>query len=44
MNAERIIVMDDGKIVGSGTHRELLKSCPQYYEIASSQLSQEELA
>ena len=44
MNAEQIIVLDDGRIVGSGTHRELLESCPQYYEIASSQLSQEELA
>ncbi|NCB52772.1 MAG: ABC transporter ATP-binding protein [Clostridia bacterium] len=44
MSAEQIIVMNDGRIVGSGTHRELLKSCPQYFEIASSQLSQEELA
>lgn len=43
MNAEQILVLDDGKIVGKGTHRELLKDCPQYYEIASSQLSQEEL-
>lgn len=43
MNAEQIIVLDDGKIVGRGTHRELLKSCPEYYEIASSQLSREEL-
>jgi ATP-binding cassette subfamily B protein len=43
MNAEQIIVLDDGKIVGRGTHRELLKSCPEYYEIASSQLSKEEL-
>ncbi|MCR8645918.1 ABC transporter ATP-binding protein/permease [Paenibacillus sp. N1-5-1-14] len=44
MNAEQIIVLDEGKIVGCGTHKELLKDCPQYYEIASSQLSGEELA
>jgi ATP-binding cassette subfamily B protein len=44
MKAEQIIVLDEGKIVGQGTHSELLKSCPQYYEIASSQLSEEELA
>ena len=44
MNAEQILVLDDGVIVGSGTHRELLKSCPEYFEIASSQLSEEELA
>ncbi|MEL7608905.1 MAG: ABC transporter ATP-binding protein [Bacillota bacterium] len=44
MNAEQILVLDDGRIVGRGTHRELLKSCPLYYEIASSQLSEEELA
>ena len=43
MNAEQILVLDDGRIVGKGTHRELLRDCPQYYEIASSQLSQEEL-
>ena len=43
MNAEQIIVLDNGKIVGKGTHKELLKSCPEYYEIASSQLSKEEL-
>ena len=43
MNAEQILVLDDGRIVGKGTHRELLRVCPQYYEIASSQLSQEEL-
>lgn len=43
MNAEQIIVLDDGRIVGSGTHQELLKTCPQYLEIASSQLSKEEL-
>ncbi len=44
MNADQIIVLDEGKIVGKGTHRELLKNCPTYYEIASSQLSKEELA
>ena len=44
MKAEQIIVLDEGKIVGKGTHAELLKNCPQYYEIASSQLSEEELA
>jgi len=43
MNAEQIIVLDNGRIVGKGTHRELLASCPEYYEIASSQLSKEEL-
>ena len=42
-NADRIIVIDDGKIVGMGKHKELLKTCPLYYEIASSQLSEEEL-
>lgn len=44
MNADQIIVLEEGKVVGKGTHQELLKSCPTYYEIASSQLSQEELA
>ena len=43
MNAEQIIVLDNGRIVGKGTHRELLQNCPEYYEIASSQLSKEEL-
>jgi ATP-binding cassette subfamily B protein len=43
MDADQIYVLDDGKIVGHGTHRELLSSCPEYYEIASSQLSAEEL-
>ncbi len=44
MKAEQIIVLDEGKIVGKGTHRELLASCKEYREIAESQLSKEELA
>lgn len=44
MGAEQIIVLDEGKVVGMGTHQELLKNCPTYYEIASSQLSKEEMA
>jgi ATP-binding cassette subfamily B multidrug efflux pump len=44
MYAEQIIVLDNGRIVGHGTHSELLKNCPEYYDIALSQLSQEELA
>ena len=44
MDADRIIVLDEGSIAGIGTHRELLASCPVYHEIASSQLSEEELA
>lgn len=44
MNAEQIIVLDEGKIIGKGTHKELLKTCPEYREIAESQLSKEELA
>ena len=43
MRAEQIIVLDEGKIVGIGTHKELLETCPTYREIAESQLSQEEL-
>jgi ATP-binding cassette, subfamily B, multidrug efflux pump len=43
MNAEKIIVLDEGKIVGQGTHQELMDSCDVYREIASSQLSEEEL-
>lgn len=43
MDADQIYVLDDGKIVGHGVHKELLASCPEYYEIASSQLSAEEL-
>ena len=44
MNADQIIVLEEGKIVGHGTHRELLTSCDAYREIAESQLSKEELA
>ncbi len=43
MNAEQILVLDDGRIVGKGTHKELLKNCEVYQQIASSQLSEEEL-
>ncbi len=43
MHAEQIIVLDEGKIVGKGSHHELLKTCKTYREIASSQLSEEEL-
>lgn len=44
MNAEQIIVLDEGKVVGTGTHKELLATCKEYQEIAESQLSKEELA
>ncbi len=44
MNADNIIVLNDGEIVGQGTHRRLLESCETYREIAHSQLSKEELA
>jgi ATP-binding cassette subfamily B protein len=44
MNAEQILVLDAGKIVGKGTHKELLKDCEVYKQIAASQLSKEELA
>jgi ATP-binding cassette subfamily B protein len=44
MDADRIIVLDEGKVVGIGTHRSLLSSCPVYKEIVSSQLSEEEIA
>lgn len=44
MDADKIIVLNEGSIVGSGTHQELLKSCQIYHEIALSQLSEEELA
>ncbi len=44
LDADRIIVLNDGQIVGSGTHKELLKTCEVYHEIAMSQLSEEELS
>jgi ATP-binding cassette, subfamily B, multidrug efflux pump len=44
MDADRIIVLDEGRIAGMGTHKELLTSCKIYHEIVSSQLSEEELA
>ncbi len=44
MKAEQIIVLDEGRIVGVGTHKELMKKCKTYEEIALSQLSKEELA
>lgn len=44
LNAEQIIVLDEGKVVGIGTHNQLLENCEVYQEIASSQLSKEELA
>ena len=43
MNADKIVVLDSGKCVGMGTHKELLNTCPVYKEIALSQLSKEEL-
>ena len=43
MNADKIIVLDEGKIVGQGTHQELMKNCQVYQEIAASQLSEDEL-
>ncbi len=44
LNAEQIIVLDDGRVAGIGTHKELLKSCEVYQQIAASQLSESELA
>ena len=43
MGAEQIIVLNHGRIVGKGTHEQLIKNCPEYLEIAQSQLSKEEL-
>ena len=43
INADKIVVLDEGKCVGMGTHKELLKNCEVYKEIALSQLSKEEL-
>ena len=42
-NADKIVVMEEGKIVATGKHEELLNTCPAYKEIAMSQLSKEEL-
>ena len=42
-DADQILVLDHGKIVGKGTHKELLRNCPEYLEIAQSQLSKEEI-
>ena len=44
LNADQILVLDDGKMAGLGTHRELMKNCEVYRQIAMSQLSEEELA
>lgn len=44
LDADKIIVLNEGKVVGSGTHKELLKTCEIYHEIALSQLTEEELA
>lgn len=43
MDAQRIVVLDAGKVAGIGTHKELLESCPVYREIVYSQLSEEEI-
>ena len=43
LHADQIIVLEDGQVVGKGTHKELLKNCDAYYQIASSQLSEKEL-
>ena len=44
MNADEIVVLDEGRVVGQGTHRQLMESCPEYREIACSQLTEEELS
>ena len=44
LHADKILVLDEGHVVGQGTHKELLKSCDVYRQIAMSQLSEEELA
>ena len=43
LHADKIVVLDNGKIVGIGKHKELLKNCKIYREIANSQLSEKEL-
>ena len=44
LSADQIVVLDEGRVVGKGTHAELMDSCEEYREIAMSQLSEEELA
>ena len=44
LHADKILCMEEGRIVGQGTHEELMESCPTYREIAQSQLSEAELA
>jgi ATP-binding cassette subfamily B protein len=44
MRADQIVVLDGGKVVGIGTHEQLMKSCETYQEIVYSQLSREEVA
>ena len=44
LHADKILVLEDGHVIGQGTHKELMKSCEVYRQIASSQLSEEELA
>ena len=44
LDADQIVVLNDGRIAGIGTHRQLLASCPVYQQIARSQMSEEELA
>ena len=44
IHADQILVLDEGRVVGKGTHKELLKNCEVYNQIALSQLSKEELA
>ena len=43
LHAQQIVVLDQGRMVGKGTHKELLRTCPEYREIAESQLQKEEL-
>ena len=43
LHANQILVLDDGRLVGKGTHAQLMATCPEYQEIARSQLSQKEL-
>lgn len=44
MDADQILMLEDGRVIGQGTHKELLKKCPAYRELAQSQLSEEEIA